>query len=297
MVNQWRRLLARAGLLVVAAGAALVGPGPAAAAPVESGSLTMASDPGDWVGQGGSYEFSVAAGDSFSATASGDGTFIGVSVFPEGGSFWFVDLAAPLGEPLVPGTYTGATRAPFRAPGEPGMDISGDGRGCNQILGSFTVNAISLGPQGYVETFDAVFEQHCEGLAPALRGHVVITNPPPPVELALGPTVAATGTASQHNGSATVGGTVTCTQPAAVTVSGTLTQVAKRVLIRGTYGGVTVACTPGAPVPWQATAAPTGTTPFQKGDAEATVMVVGIDPFYGTQVIATATGAVRLSKG
>jgi hypothetical protein len=297
MVNHCKRSIAAVGLLAVAAGAALVGPGPAAAAPVESGSLTMTSDPGDWVGQGGSYEFSVAAGDSFNATASQDGTLVSVSVFPAGGSFWFVDLAAPRGEALATGTYTGATRAAFRAPGEPGIDVSGDGRGCNQILGSFSVNAIKLGPQGYVETFDANFEQHCEGFAPALQGHLVITNPPPPVELALGPTVTATGTASTLNGNATISGTVTCTQPAAVTVSGTLTQVAKRVLIRGAYGGVTVACTPGVSVPWQATAVPTGTTPFQKGDAEATVMAVGIDPFFGTQITATATGTVRLNKG
>jgi hypothetical protein len=97
MVNHWKRSLAVVGLLVVAAGAALAGPGPATAAPVEAGSLTMASDPGDWVGQGGSYDFSVAAGDSFSATASADGTLVSVAVFPAGGIFWFVDLAAPRG--------------------------------------------------------------------------------------------------------------------------------------------------------------------------------------------------------
>jgi hypothetical protein len=39
-----------------------------------------------------------------------------------------------------------------------------------------------------------------------------------------------------------------------------------------------VACTPGAPVPWQAVAVPTGTTPFQQGDAELEATASAQDP-------------------
>jgi hypothetical protein len=50
------------------------------------------------------------------------------------------------------------------------------GRGCNTVTGQFTVNDIQ-----YVETspgnfallvFDATFEQHCEGVTPALFGRI-----------------------------------------------------------------------------------------------------------------------------
>jgi hypothetical protein len=96
-----------------------------------------------------------------------------------------LELAAPPGQPLVPGTYTGAVRAPFRGPGQPGIDISGNGRGCNVIAGTFTVNTAVYGPNNYVQTFDATFQQHCDGAAPALVGEISVANPSPaPGELA-----------------------------------------------------------------------------------------------------------------
>jgi hypothetical protein len=52
------------------------------------------------------------------------------------------------------------------------MDISGDGRGCNEDNGSFTVLEASYGPDGTVNSFDATFVQHCEGETPALRGEI-----------------------------------------------------------------------------------------------------------------------------
>jgi hypothetical protein len=295
MTNRLRRSLVAAALVVTAAGGGLLGSGAAAAAPVETGSLTMTSDPGDYIGQGLTYGYSTAAGDSFNASSSSDGSFLTIAVNAANGDWWFLDFAAPIGEALAPGTYLGATRASFRAPGEPGLDVGGNGRGCNMLTGSFTVNAVQFGPAGYVQTFDATFEQHCEGADPAMRGHVTIANPPPPAALDLGISVATSGTASTLNGNATVFGTVTCTQPVPVSVSGAVTQVVKRTLLRGNFG-TTVSCTPGAAVAWQATAVPGGTTPFQKGDAEVMATAYAVDPNYGETVTASTTAAVRLRK-
>src|SRR5439155_1363081 len=58
---------------------------------------------------------------------------------PGFGEFWSTDFAAPDGATLVPGTYEGAVRFPFQGPGQPGLDISGDGRGSNTLTGRFTV--------------------------------------------------------------------------------------------------------------------------------------------------------------
>lgn len=295
MTNRWRRSLVAVVLVITAAGGGLLGSSAATAAPVQTGSLTMTSDPGDYIGQGLTHDYSTAAGDSFDATSSSDGGFVTVAVNAANGDWWYVQLAAPIGEALAPGTYLGATRATFRAPGEPGLDVFGNGRGCNTLTGSFTVNAVQLGPAGYVQTLDATFEQHCEGADPALRGHVSIANPPPPAALDLGITVATTGTASTLNGNATVSGTVTCTQPVPVSIGGTITQVVKRTLVRGNFS-ITVSCTPGAAVAWQATAVPGGTTPFQKGDAEVMANAFAQDAFYGTTITASTTGVVRLRR-
>jgi len=85
----------------------------------------------------------------------------GVSVsFFGSNHFFFLDFAAPSGLPLTVGTYTGATRFPFQALGEPGLDVSGDGFGCNTLTGSFTVLEAVYDANGVV-SFDATFEQFC----------------------------------------------------------------------------------------------------------------------------------------
>ncbi len=74
---------------------------------------------------------------------SEDSREIDVSVFPPG-SFWFLHLAAPAGQELLPGVYEGATRWPFQDPSTPGLDFSGDGRGCNTLTGRFPGMALML---------------------------------------------------------------------------------------------------------------------------------------------------------
>lgn len=264
----------------------------AAAQPVTAGSLSFNGDPGDFITGGQSYSYSVAAGDSFQV-ASEDGNHVQVSVRATNGDWWDLNLAAPSGQTLTPGDYQGAIRYPFQAPSQPGLDLSGNGRGCNTVTGSFTVQQAAFGPHGYVQTFDATYEEHCEGGTPALRGDVHITNPPAPAELGIGVTVATTGTASRLTGNATVNGTATCTEPVTITVSGTVTQVAHRVIIRGSFS-TSVGCTPNAPVAWSGKAVPTGTTPFQRGKVEVVTNTSAVDPNYGTTVNVDQTTVVTL---
>src|SRR3989442_11123081 len=103
-------------VLLLAAALALPGVAKAQYLVSTSGSLTMASDPGDWVGSGSSYSLSTP-GDTFFAHS--DGTTVDLRV----GS-WMLRFAAPAGEPLVPGTYTSALRAAFPRSGTPGLDVS-----------------------------------------------------------------------------------------------------------------------------------------------------------------------------
>ncbi|NEA99304.1 hypothetical protein [Streptomyces sp. SID13726] len=264
------------------------------ALPVTEGSFSFSGDEGDYISGGGSYAYT-ASQDRMNVSADTANKAVSVSVDGANGDWWTLDLAAPSGQVLKPGTYTGATRYPFNEGAEPGLSLSGNGRGCNQLTGTFTVSAVEFGPQGYVKKLDAAFEQHCEGGTPAARGEIHIENPAPPAELGLGLDIALNGTASSLNGKATFHGTVSCNKPVQVTVAGDVTQVKKRDLIRGSYS-TSVSCTPGAPVAWTGTAVPTGSVPFQKGDVEVEGRATATDPDYGRAVTVSETVAVRLTR-
>jgi hypothetical protein len=287
------RALVAALSLTAAVGGNLLVAGSAHAQPVSTGTLSFSGDSGDYISGGKSYSYSTDGGDGLKVS-SANGSTLSVSVNAYNGDWWYLDISAPSGQTLVPGTYTDAHRYPFNGTG-PGLALFGNGRGCNTLTGSFTIVNAVFGPNGYVQTFDATFEQHCEGAAEAARGEVHIANPPPPPALALQLAVATDGTASTLNGNATVHGTVSCNTPTTVNLSGTVVQVVKQVLIRGSFS-TQVACLPGAPIPWTGTAVPTGTTPFQKGDAEVKTQASGYDSQYGTYVTVSDTTTVTLSK-
>jgi hypothetical protein len=285
----------RAFALVAAALAVLLLPGAAWAPPAETATLTMVSDPGDYIGQGQTWSYDTEAGDVISAT--GNGSTVNVAVTGYNGTWWYLDFDAPDGQTLTAGTtYANATRYPFNGSG-PGLAIYGEGRGCNTLTGSFTVDeAVFGGPDSsYIQDFVVTFEQHCEGGEPALRGTLRIHNPPAPEPLELGLTVAGDGTVSRVTGRATVHGTVTCSEPVTVQVAGTLTQVTKKTILSGPLS-TEVACTPGAPVDWQAVARPNGTTPFGQGDAEVEVTASAQDPTFGGTVAVDQTQLVRLRR-
>lgn len=297
-----RRVLARAtAVLVLALGMATGSTGllsgtAAHALPVTEGSFAFSGDEGDYISGGQSYAYSTANSDRLNISANSANNAVSLSVDGGNGDWWTLDLAAPSGKTLAPGTYTGATRHPFNGHNEPGLDLSGNGRGCNTLTGTFTIDAVEFGPQGYVKKLDASFEQHCEGSTPAARGEVHIDNPAPPAELDLGLAVAVEGTASTLNGKATFNGTVSCNKPVQTTVSGDVTQVKNQTIIRGSFT-TSVACVPGAPVAWTGTAVPTGTVPFQRGLVEVEGHATATDPDYAQPVTVNETVAVRLRRG
>jgi heat shock protein HslJ len=280
--------------LALATGATLLTGTAAQAQGVDTGSFSFGGDDGDWISGGQSYSYSTSAKDAITVTASPDDNYVHVSVEGANSDWWDLNIQAPAGQALAPGEYTGATRYPFNAPTVPGLDLTGNGRGCNTSTGSFTIDNVVFGPDGYVQTLDATYEQHCEGGTSAARGEVHIANPAPPAQLDLGLDVAVTGTAGKLNGKAAVSGTVSCNVPTKVAVAGQVTQVKKKVLIKGSYS-TSVACTPGAPVAWSAQADPSGTTPFQKGDVEVVANATANDPTYGTPVTVSRTVVTHLT--
>jgi Calx-beta domain len=129
--------------------------------------LAMSSQPGDYIGGGQLYLYTIADG-TFNASRNYDN---GVSVGVQALDTWTLDFAAPNNATLTAGTYTNAMRFPFQSGGAPGLDVSGAGRGCNTLTGQFVVTKVSYSLTG-VSGFGADFEQHCEGFVPALFGSI-----------------------------------------------------------------------------------------------------------------------------
>jgi hypothetical protein len=89
------------------------------------------------------------------------------------GLWWDLEFSTThLSQPLAVGVYRMAERAPFASPGHPGIDLGGDGRGCNTITGAFQVHSLRWADDAGLSDFLATFEQHCEGGPAALRGCV-----------------------------------------------------------------------------------------------------------------------------
>jgi hypothetical protein len=114
-----------------------------AGAAIGGGSTLFAyeSDRGDYIGQGRDASYD-----------AGDGAFMGwggphlvrATMNLSNGQYWTVEFEPPEGDVLAPGySYSGATRYPFNDD-EAGLDVSGAGRGCNTIYGSFAVHALRV---------------------------------------------------------------------------------------------------------------------------------------------------------
>ena len=130
--------------------------------------LSMNSQPGDYIGGGATYKFTPVDG-TFSVTNSSSAVNISFHMADYSQS-WFLDFGSPESTKFGGGQYEGAQRTAFRSPTRPGIDVSGDGRGCNRDTGQFLVSDFALAPDGTVARLAIDFEQHCEGSNPALYG-------------------------------------------------------------------------------------------------------------------------------
>ena len=83
-----------------------------------------------------------------------------------------LQFSAPGSRPLSVGHYESATRFPFQKASEAGLNVSGCGRGCNRLRGSFDILEIEYGPKGPTR-FAADFVQFSEAReSTPLRGSI-----------------------------------------------------------------------------------------------------------------------------
>jgi hypothetical protein len=135
-------------------------------------SLTINSDPGDYVGNGQFSFFTPADGSFFAQSFTTSSNPTSVEIYFHTNNYehtWDVQFTAPTNQLLGPGNYPGAVM--FNTTG-PSLMVAGDSRQCNQITGSFTVLEASYSADGTVNSFDATFTQQCFGATAGLRGEV-----------------------------------------------------------------------------------------------------------------------------
>jgi hypothetical protein len=163
--------------------------------------LSLQSQPGDFIGQGQTLtinyppnEISAQIRRTIAGGAPAELLFVLGHVTPSPNTFALLFFGTDqLGIPIQPGIYglpgNTAQRADFAQPGHPGLDVSFQNRGSNTLTGNFTITNVSFFTDGLgnqqVGSFAASFEQHSEGATPALFGQFNFTAVPEPSTLAL----------------------------------------------------------------------------------------------------------------
>lgn len=125
---------------------------------------------GEYITQGKSYNFSNDNAVFKADLAGNTKNAVSISVQAKGSTDdWVLQLANVEGMPLAIGKYKNAIRFPFND-NEPGISLSGAGRGCSETAGEFEVKKIIV-ENDTVQTFEASFTQSCDGMA-AISGSI-----------------------------------------------------------------------------------------------------------------------------
>lgn len=90
------------------------------------------------------------------------------------------------GDVLREGLYEDATRAAFHQPSEPGLDVSGDHRGCNESTGWFDIKHFVPLDDGLAQLW-ITFEQYCDTGLSSSFGEIRFMMPDPSPKLVSGP--------------------------------------------------------------------------------------------------------------
>jgi hypothetical protein len=133
--------------------------------------LILNSQPGDYIGQGLQQRYTSADG-LFTVTANySNGVAVSFHT-PDYSHWWNLDFGPPSSHTFAINQYEGAQRFAFHSPTMPGLDVFGDGRGCNTLAGRFFLSDIAFNTDGTIARLAIDFEQHCEVFGPPLCGSI-----------------------------------------------------------------------------------------------------------------------------
>jgi hypothetical protein len=134
---------------------------------LEASFVLFDSQAGDYVGQGARRVWH-AGNAVLQVDLDGPGA---LRIQLEGAESYDLYFEAPGGGVPPVGVYENATRYPFNSDVEPGLDASGEGRGCGDLTGRFEVFESEV-VDGQVVRFSADFERTCGGSTGPLDGAV-----------------------------------------------------------------------------------------------------------------------------
>ena len=130
--------------------------------------FTVDSLPGDGLARGATIAFTAGDAAITADVFAGDGILLQASNAQHG----FMAIVRPAnGQSLAPGSYD-TTRGPSDTTA--GLDVSGDGVGCNDSTGILTVHEVSIqtDPDLLVERFAATYQQTCQGSTQPMFGEL-----------------------------------------------------------------------------------------------------------------------------
>jgi hypothetical protein len=132
-----------------------------------SSTFFYASSPTSWVGDGVTRQYTTPV-----LLISGHRTFnLGAYTnsvnfnLGNGSLAWSLDLVGPNSSLATAGSYPNAERYPFQPPGKPGLALSGNGRGDNELTGSFNVLEAVFDATGNLQQYAVDFVQYDEKVA------------------------------------------------------------------------------------------------------------------------------------
>lgn len=137
------------------------------ATPATGNYIYLQSDSGDYIGDGRTYTYTP---DNALVTVSATAGLLSVEV--SGTETWsgrFL-VMSQLNQ-LQTGYYGGLMRYPYNNPVKGGLEWYGEGRGSNTLTGWFAIDNVTY-VNGVLTAIDLRFEQHSEGLEPALHGKI-----------------------------------------------------------------------------------------------------------------------------
>lgn len=129
-------------------------------ASIPSAAIHMDGDPGDSILAGTVVDVRTPQDN---VPVSGNKRYLSADAGP-----YSIDIEAPPGRSFKPGLTFKTTRYPFNEGG--GLSVFGDGRGCNTSTGTVSVGKARIAHDGTIKHIVLSFEQHCDGVRPALRG-------------------------------------------------------------------------------------------------------------------------------
>lgn len=147
---------------------------PTGAIPSHGTVLYLQSDPGDYIGQGRTYRYTLA-----NSVITPDSTGGSANFQIAGDQTWYTTgFGSPMrSTPLTTGYWPGLNRYAFA--------FVGDGRGCNTSSTDLQIDDVAYDLSGHLTRLTMRFLQHCEETEPPLRGFFRYdasdpTTPPPP---------------------------------------------------------------------------------------------------------------------